>query len=119
MFENVLMKLNQIPELTQEERVKYAKQLEYINDRTQKVHEMSKCLPSFDEEAKAIHKKMIDGHKQVDQMYLQKSKLYSALLRYQKMVEDSSTLHKDVENSLNLLKEVERRFKPDETLKNE
>ena len=110
MFDNVLLKLNQIQDLTSEERLKYGKQLEYINQKSESINYLNKNFPKIDEKVKNLHQEVNDIHKFLEIQNQQKNKLYSSIQRLEKISNDSINLKNDLELTWNKLLDIDRLY---------
>lgn len=110
ILENVLIKMNQIPELTSEEREKYGKQLETINNNVEEVKKALVVSNEITSQVETVHSKCLDLHRQVDTFGEQYQRLDETLARFKKCCYEMDALNIETEAAWNSLGEVEQKL---------
>ena len=96
ILENVLIKMNQIPELTSEEREKYGKQLETINNNVEEVKKALVVSNEITSQVETVHSKCLDLHRQVDTFGEQYQRLDETLARFKKCCYEMDALNTEI-----------------------
>jgi RNA binding exosome subunit len=110
ILENVLIKMNQIPELTAEEREKYGKQLELINYQVENVKKALVVSNEITSQVETVHSKCLQLHRQVDTFGEQYQRLDATLARFKKCCNEMDALNMETEAAWNKLGEVEQKL---------
>lgn len=110
IFDNVMIKIKQIPEIPQEQREKYGKELEYIKKSVDNVNDVLKSSQSLNSDIEKVHNKCLELHKAVDTCGAQYTQLNEAIQRFKNCISDISTLNTDIEKAWNGLSECEAKI---------
>ena len=114
LFENVLIKMNQVPELTPEERIKYAKELDFINSQVDEIKKSLSTSENLSQQIENVHSECLSLHKSVDTFGDQYKKLDSALIKFQECIKDIDELTTETQHAWEKLTEVENKLKQKE-----
>ena len=114
IFEKVLIKMNQVPDLTEEERVKYAQELEFINQQVDLIKEKLVVSQELSTTIENVHSKCLSLHKSIDTFGDQYKKLETSISQFQKLMNEFDELNEDTKSAWDKLHEVENKLKQKE-----
>ena len=103
--------MKQIPDLTPEERVKYAQELEFINNQVEESKQLLSVSKEIQTSIEIVHSKCLSIHKAVDTHAKQYNQLESAIAKFQNCIKDIEELNTDTNNAWAKLSEVENKLK--------
>lgn len=110
IFENVMVKIGQIPDITPEEKKKYGDQLTYIYNHAKEVQELEENTKEIAGQIEGVHKAFLEYHKNVDHFGEQYTRLGTAMERLNKCIDNMENLNKSTETAWSKLTDVEKKL---------
>ena len=114
IFEKVLIKMNQVPDLTDEERLKYAQELEFINQQVANLKEKLNVSQELTATIENVHNKCLSLHKSIDTFGDQYKRLESSISHFQSIMSEFNELGEETKTAWDRLHEVENKLKEKE-----
>ena len=88
------------PVIEEKDRIRYAKELEYIDSMNSTVHRISENTNQIDSSCKILHRKCMDLHKRIDERSADYTQFDSAISRLDGIMNRVPKINQDIEQAL-------------------